>query len=61
MSDLNTCAKCGAEFYYDPKSHKCKGQWESECAAAGVAPVARLPLTSWVEECMTKQREEAHA
>jgi len=52
---MNTCVKCGAEFFYAVESHKCKGQWEAECAAAGVAPLVSVPLSSWVDECMAKQ------
>jgi hypothetical protein len=54
---MNTCVKCGAEFFYAVESHKCKGQWEAECAAAGVAQLVSVPLLSWVDECMEKQRK----
>lgn len=53
---LASCTKCAAEFLYDPKNHRCEGEWEAMCADAGVPsmfdPHAGM---SWVEEQMTKQ------
>ncbi len=46
---MNQCEKCKAEFYYDPKNHRCKGDWE---AIAGETP--KVELTTWAEECVNK-------
>lgn len=47
---LSRCEECGATFYYSPRYHKC----------ADDGPPLANPYAgmSWVEECMTKQREE---
>jgi hypothetical protein len=48
---MNRCMLCTQEFFYDPKHHRCPGEWE---AIAG--KLEPLPQTTWVEECMEKQR-----
>lgn len=53
---MHRCEQCGQEYMYDPKHHKCPGQWEAELEAAGVPPLANpYADMSWVEEQMSKQ------
>ena len=47
---MNTCERCGAEYLYDPKFHRCADEWETM-----VPPLPPVSLTTWVEECMAKQ------
>lgn len=60
MSEILHICQCGAQFYYDPKHHKCPGQWEAELAAAGAAPTLSNPHgeMTWVEEQIAKQSEK---
>ena len=46
----NECADCGATFYYAPNLHECPN-------TSGVTLANPYAGMSWVDECMTKQRE----
>lgn len=51
-----TCSNCGQTYFYDPKNHRCPGEWEQIEEDAGVAPmVDPYAGMSWVEEQMAKQ------
>ena len=47
-----TCLKCGQTYYYDPKNHRCPGEWE---AIAGPPPEDPYAGMTWTEEQMAKQ------
>jgi hypothetical protein len=49
---MSTCARCSQSFYYDPKHHRCPGDWEATVTPLPAGPYAGM---SWVEECMAKQ------
>lgn len=52
MSDApHKCDDCGAKFYYEPRHHRCPGEWEQLTGPIS-NPYAGL---SWVEEQMRKQ------
>lgn len=50
---VNTCPKCGAEFEYEPKYHRCPGEWE---AMVGKLPEDPYAGMTWAEECLAKVR-----
>lgn len=51
---MTTCDRCGQIFSYDPRYHRCPGEWE-----AMVEPLANpYEGMTWVEEQMAKQKEE---
>lgn len=53
---MTRCERCGAEYYYKPEFHRCPVEWEAECEAAGVPPLADpYAGMTWVEEQMAKQ------
>lgn len=51
---MTVCDTCGTHYMYDPRNHRCPGEWAAMCAEAGLAPMDR-PTTTWVDECMAKQ------
>jgi hypothetical protein len=57
---MTTCDRCGQSYFYDPRVHRCPGEWEAMCAEAGVTPLGEIELTTWVEECMAKQNGGTH-
>ena len=44
------CERCDASFFYDPKHHRCEGEWE-----AIATPLPKVEPKSWVDECMERQ------
>ena len=53
------CGGCGQFYEYDPKYHRCPGEWEALLEAAGAAPLADpYAGMTWVEEQMAKQYED---
>lgn len=49
-NDLHTCEHCMAVFYYDPRNHRCEGEWE---AMAGRLDNSHAN-ESWADECVRK-------
>jgi len=49
---MNHCPKCHQDYLYDPKHHRCPGEWE---AMVGALPEPEL--LPWDEECVRKVME----